>query len=63
MPPALASAPAAELDLLAAFVEHTARIGLRGTNQHKAARAFLRRWPEPQDWAAEPLATRMARRA
>ena len=32
MPPALGYAPAAEVDLLAAFVEHTARIGLHGTN-------------------------------
>ena len=48
MPPALAYAPAAEVDLLAAFVEHTARLGLHGINQHKAARAFLRRWPDPQ---------------
>lgn len=60
MPPALAYAPAAEVDLLASFIEHTARIGLHGTNQHKAARAFLRRWPDPQAWAAEPLATRLA---
>lgn len=60
MPPALAYAPEAEIDLLAAFVEHTARIGLHGVNQHKAAQAFLRRWPDPQDWAAEPLDTRLA---
>lgn len=60
MLPALAYAPEAEVDLLAAFVEHTARIGLHGVNQHKAAQAFLRRWPDPQDWAAEPLATRLA---
>ena len=60
MPPALAYAPAAEVDLLAAFVEHTAWIGLHGTNQHRAARAFLRRWADPHAWAAEPLATRLA---
>ena len=60
MPPALAYAPAAEVDLHTAFVEHTRRVGLHGANQHKAARAFLNRWPDPQDWAAEPLATRLA---
>lgn len=60
MPPALAYVPAAEADLLAGFVEHTTRIGLHGTNQHKAARAFLNRWPDPQAWAAEPLQTRLA---
>jgi integrase len=60
MPPALGYAPAAEVDLLAGFIEHTARVGLRGTNQHRAARAFLGCWPDPQAWAAEPLATRLA---
>jgi integrase len=60
MAPALAYAPAVDLDLHAAFVEHTGRVGLHGSNQHKAARSFLNRWPDPQDWAAEPLATRLA---
>ncbi len=59
MPPALAYAPAVEVDLFAAFVEHADRVGLRGTNQHRAARSFLRRWPDPQAWAAEPLTTRL----
>jgi hypothetical protein len=70
MPPALAYAPVPEIDLpeidlpevdlLAAFQAHTARLGLRGVNQDKAARGFLRRWPDPQAWADEPLATRLA---
>jgi hypothetical protein len=60
MPPALAYAPAPELDLLAAFRAHTTRLGLHGVNQDKAARGFLRRWPDPQAWAKEPLATRLA---
>ncbi len=68
MPPALAYAPAAEhagqvageVDLLAAFAEHTDKVGLHGSNQHKAARTFLRRWPDPQAWAAQPLAARLA---
>ena len=65
MPPALAYAPVAEIDLpevdlLAAFQAHTARLGLRGVNQDKAARGFLRHWPHPQAWADEPLATRLA---
>ena len=33
---------------------------MRGVNQDKAARSFLRRWPDPQAWADEPLATRLA---
>ncbi len=61
MPPALAYAPAPdEIDLLGAFRAHIARLGLHGPHQDKAARAFLRRWPDPQSWAAEPLATRLA---
>jgi integrase len=59
MPPALGYAPVPEIDLLAAFRAHTARLGLHGPNQDKAARAFLRRWPDPQSWAGEPLATRL----
>lgn len=60
MPPALAYAPVPEPDLLAAFGAHTTRLGLRGINQERAARAFLRRWPDPQSWADEPLATQLA---
>ena len=53
-------APEAEVDLLARFVEHAARLGLHGVNQQRAARSFLRRWPDPQAWASEPLAVRLA---
>ncbi|MCA1821205.1 MAG: tyrosine-type recombinase/integrase [Pseudonocardia sp.] len=61
MPPALAYAPDPDgIDLLAAFRAHAARLGLRGVNQDKAARGFLRRWPDPQSWAEEPLAVRLA---
>ncbi|MDQ2708760.1 MAG: site-specific integrase [Actinomycetota bacterium] len=61
MPPAPACAPVRdEIDLLAEFRAHMARLGLHGPNQDKSARAFLRRWPDPQSWADEPLATRLA---
>lgn len=60
MPPALAYAPVAEIDLLAAFTAHTARLGLRGVNQLRSAKSFLRRWPDPQSWAEESLAVRLA---
>jgi integrase len=60
MPPALAYAPESEIDLLLGFRAHAALLGLRGGNQDRAARAFLRRWPDPQAWANEPLATRLA---
>jgi integrase len=60
MLPAPACAPEPEPDLLAAFTEHAARTGLHGVNHVRAARAFLRRWPDPQSWAAEPLQVRLA---
>jgi integrase len=60
MPPAVGCVPEPEQDLRAAFIEHARRIGLRGVNQDRAARAFLRRWPVPQSWAAEPLEVRLA---
>ena len=30
-----------------------------GANRLRAARSFLRRWPDPQKWAEEPLETRL----
>ena len=59
MPPALAYAPAPEVDLLAAYDEHCDRLGLISVNLRSAARTFLRRWPDPQRWADEPLAVRL----
>ncbi|WP_264027672.1 tyrosine-type recombinase/integrase [Mycolicibacterium pyrenivorans] len=59
MPPALGYAPAPEVDLLAAYAEHCDRLGLTGVNLRPAARTFLRRWPDPQRWASEPLKTRL----
>ena len=60
MQPATACAPATDRpDLLGLFTAHVARQGLCGQNQLRAARAFLRRWPDPQAWAAEPLEVRL----
>jgi integrase len=59
MPPVLAYAPVPEVDLLAAYNEHCDRLGLISVNLHSAARTFLRRWPDPQRWAAEPLEVRL----
>jgi len=56
MPPVLAYAPAPEVDLPAAYREHCDRLGLTSVNLRSAARTFLRRWPDPQRWADEPLA-------
>lgn len=60
MQPALACVPELAPDLMAAWVEHAALLGLRGTSQPKAARAFLARWPDPQAWADEPLPVRLS---
>jgi integrase len=59
MPPVLAYAPAPEVDLLAAYGEHCDRLGLISVNLGSAARTFLRRWPDPQRWAEEPLEVRL----
>jgi integrase len=59
MPPVLAYAPAPEVDLLAAYDEHCDRLGLISVNLRSAARTFLRRWPDPQGWAGEPLEVRL----
>ncbi|MDP9443028.1 MAG: site-specific integrase [Actinomycetota bacterium] len=60
MQPATACVPDTEPDLLALFDEHLTRQGLYGVNQQRAARSFLRRWPDPQAWAEEPLEERLA---
>jgi integrase len=69
MPPVTASAPAADRRrrarrprpqrLLADYRQHLARTG-RGNHAYDwAARSFLARWPDPQAWAAQPLARRL----
>jgi len=59
MPPVLTYARVPEVDLLAAYDEHCGRLGLISVNLGSAARTFLRRWPDPQRWAGEPLETRL----
>ena len=60
MPPALAYALEAEGDLLAAYAANCSRLGLIGVNLPRAAASFLRRWPDPQRWADEPMQVRLA---
>jgi integrase len=63
MPPVTASAPSADLlgaDLHAAYLDYLARSGRGNTAYWQAARAFFRRWPDPQRWARQPLAARLA---
>src|SRR5436190_831892 len=60
MPPAHAYALEPEVDLLAAFAANCTRLGRTGVNLPKAAATFLRRWPDPQQWADEPMQVRLA---
>ena len=62
MLPAIASAPAVEApaDVLAAYAVHLARTGRGNIAYERAARAFLRRWPQVQGWADVALRARLA---
>ena len=60
MPPAHAYALEPDVDLLAAYAANCVRLGLTGANLPKASASFLRCWPEPQQWASEPVAVRLA---
>jgi integrase len=57
MLPAPGSAPAP--DLLGAYAAYLAATGRAGALTLAAAQRFLWRWPDPQAWAAEPLAVRL----
>lgn len=54
------SAPAPSVDLGAAFAARGAARSWRGPGQLRAAARFLRRWPTPVAWRAEPLTVRLA---
>src|SRR5215211_3540136 len=60
MPPALARPADHRIDLVDAFVAHLRATG-RSTDPRyaHAAERFVERWPDPQSWAAEPLAVRL----
>ena len=63
MLPEIASAPAAELpvrDYLAEYAHHQRVTGRGNSSTTQGAKAFMRRWPNPQDWATQPLAKRLA---
>ena len=47
-------------DLVSDYVAHLARTGRGNTNADANARRFLRRWPEPQRWAEQPLPDRLS---
>jgi hypothetical protein len=60
MPPAHGYALEPEVDLIATYAANCTRLGLTGVNLPKAAASFLRRWPDPQQWANEPMQVRLA---
>lgn len=63
MPHASVNASAADPDPLAlreAYAAHLARQGRGNVAYERAARAFLRRWPQVQTWAALPLRRRLS---
>jgi hypothetical protein len=62
MLPATVSAAAAEppASILATYYAHGARSGRGNLLCHRAARAFVRRWPQVQDWADLPLRRQLA---
>lgn len=55
-----AAAPGAGADLLGAYLDRLAATGRGSPPYVGAARRFFRSWPDPQDWAAQPLADRLA---
>jgi len=63
MLPAPANAPGLETparDLLADYLSHLSRSDRGNSAYEQAARSFLRRFPNPQQFAEEPLETRLA---
>ena len=58
MPLAFASVPSS--DPHAAYLEYLRRTGRGNTAYSSAARTFFQRWPDPQEWAAEPLHVRLS---
>jgi integrase len=67
MLPATVNAPCAEPagpsssdEWFDAYVAHLAATGRGNPAYDSAARAFLRRWPDPHCWAHEPLAVRLS---
>lgn len=47
-------------ELLAGYLEHLHRTGRGNLSYERAAVRFFRRWPDPQLWADQPLAERLA---
>jgi integrase len=57
--PALANAPSPEPDFVGSFAAWLAARGCVGETYAKSARRFFARWPDPHDWADQPLEGRL----
>lgn len=63
MLPETVSAPGASRpvgDLLAEYARHQMVTGRGNSTTTQGAKTFMRLWPNPQDWTAQPLADRLA---
>ncbi|GAA3317779.1 tyrosine-type recombinase/integrase [Arthrobacter ramosus] len=58
MPLAIASVPSS--DPHTAYLDYLRRTGRGNTAYSSAARTFFQRWPDPRQWAAEPLQVRLS---
>ena len=52
--------PSGRSGLYAAYLAALAERGAGNTAFRSAARSFLARWPDPADWACEPLPVRLS---
>jgi integrase len=57
--PALANAPSPEPDFVGSFSAWLAGRECTGETYARSARRFFARWPDPDDWAAQPLEARL----
>lgn len=55
-----AHAPPESPNLLPAYVSSVSARGRANKSYVRGARAFFTRWPDPQEWARQPLALRLA---
>jgi integrase len=63
MLPETANAPAGRRppgDFLAEYARHQLATGRGNSSTTQGAKTFVRRWPNPQEWVAQPLARRLA---
>jgi hypothetical protein len=60
MPPVKTAVPPQAVPIYDAYLGCLAARGVGNKTFDSGARCFLARYPDPQDWAAQPLAARLA---